>query len=107
MVFLGYKRVNKGYLCFNPATHKVHLSRDVIFNEGHKWNFMERQSSEGMELRDLGVNLRFENPSVRMEEGAENLEGVLQDMPSNEGSTLTRLNRMVVECTRLSVKIKS
>ena len=37
-----------------------------------------------MNLRFLGVNLGFENPSVRMEEGGENLEGVLQDMPSNE-----------------------
>ena len=41
MVFVGYKRGTKGYRCFNPTTHKVHLSRDVIFDEGHKWNFME------------------------------------------------------------------
>ena len=41
MVFLEYERGTKGYRCFNPTTHKVHLSRDVIFNEGHKWNFME------------------------------------------------------------------
>ena len=37
-----------------------------------------------MELRVSGVNLGFENPSVRMEEGGENLESVLQDMPSND-----------------------
>ena len=43
-----------------PA-HKVHLSQDVIFKEGHKWNFMEQQPSEGMELRISGVNFRFEN----------------------------------------------
>ena len=33
------------------------------------WNFMERQPSEGMDLHVSGVNLGFENLSVRMEEG--------------------------------------
>ena len=41
MVFVGYERGTKGYQCFNPTTHKVHLSRDVIFDEGRKWKFME------------------------------------------------------------------
>ena len=45
---------------------------------------MERQPSEGMKLHVSGVNLGFEIPSVRMEEGGENLEVVLQDMTSNE-----------------------
>ena len=73
MMFVGYERGTKGYRCFNPTTHKVHLSRDVIFNEGRKWNFMERQPSEGMELHVSGVNLGFENPNMRMEEGRGNL----------------------------------
>ena len=48
-----------------------------------------------MELRVLGVNLRFDNINMRMEEGGDNLEGMFQDMSSNEeggqgeGSTLT------------------
>ena len=37
-----------------------------------------------MELRVSGVNIVFENLSMRMDEGGENLEGVLQYMPSNE-----------------------
>ena len=37
-----------------------------------------------MELRVSSANLGFKNPSVRMEEGGEILEGVLQDMNSNE-----------------------
>ena len=41
MVFVGYERGTKGYRYFNPTTHKVHLGRDVFFDEGHKWNFME------------------------------------------------------------------
>ena len=95
MVFVGYERGTKGYRCFNPTTHKVHLSQDVIFDEGRKWNFMERQPSEGMELCVSGINLGFDNPSMSMEEDGDNLEGVLRDMPSNEeagqseGSTST------------------
>ena len=56
---------------------------------------MERQPSEGMELCVSGVNLGFDNPSMRMEEDGDNLEGVLRYMPSNEeagqseGSTST------------------
>ena len=48
-----------------------------------------------MELCVSGVNLGFDNPSMSMEEDGDNLEGVLQDMPSNEeagqgeGSTST------------------
>ena len=45
---------------------------------------MERQLSEGMELGVLGINLGFENLAMRMKEGGENLESVLQDMPSNK-----------------------
>ena len=41
MVFEGYEKGTKGYQCFNPSTHNVHMSRDVIFEEGRKWNFME------------------------------------------------------------------
>ena len=40
MMFVGYERGTKGYRCFNPTTHKVYLSRDVIFEKGCKWNFM-------------------------------------------------------------------
>ena len=67
---------------------------------------MKIQSSEGMELRILGVNLGFENPSMRMEEGRENLEGVLQDMPSNEqvsqGEGLTFMSKEVMQDFNLS-----
>ena len=45
---------------------------------------MERQPSEGIELCVSCVNLRFDNPNMRMEEDGDNLEGVLRDMPSNE-----------------------
>ena len=36
MVFVGYERGTKGYRYFNPTTRNVHLSRDVIFDNGRK-----------------------------------------------------------------------
>ena len=43
MVFLGY----------DPTTHKVHLSCDVIIEEEQKWNFMEGQPSEDIVFADI------------------------------------------------------
>ena len=76
MVFLGNERGTKGYWCFDPTTHKVRLSRDIIFVEECKWNFKEEQASEGMPIKEFcasSVDLRFENPSERMEEGGANI----------------------------------
>ena len=56
MIFVGYKKGTKGYQCFDPTTHKVQLIRDVIFKEGCKWNFMERQLREGIVFKELCVS---------------------------------------------------
>jgi hypothetical protein len=32
-VFLGYPITSKGYLCFDPITHRLYTSRHVLFNE--------------------------------------------------------------------------
>ena len=48
-----------------------------------------------------GVDLGFENSSERMEEGGENIEGVVHDVPSNkemsqsQGLTLTSNEMML------------
>ena len=53
-----------------------------------------------MELYVLGVNLGFENPSARTEEVQANIEGVLQDLSSNEeagqGEGLTSMSNEVL-----------
>lgn len=32
-IFLGYPSHTKGYKCYNPITHKIIISRNVIFDE--------------------------------------------------------------------------
>ena len=36
-ILVGYSLEQKGYKCFNPSTSKVHVSRDVVFEESRSW----------------------------------------------------------------------
>ena len=36
-ILVGYSLEQKGYKCFNPSTQKVHVSRDVVFDESTSW----------------------------------------------------------------------
>ena len=40
-IFLGYPAYTKGYICLDPITSRIYISRDVLFNET---NFMSSQS---------------------------------------------------------------
>ena len=87
MVFVGYERGTKGYWCFDPTTRKNQLSHDVIFEERHKWNFIEGQPSEGMSFLELcvsSIELRLQSPRERMQESRVSVECVLYDVHSNE-----------------------
>ena len=33
MLFMGYEAGSKAYKCLDPANFKIHISRDVIFDE--------------------------------------------------------------------------
>jgi hypothetical protein len=39
MVLIGYEPDTKAYQLYNPATDRVHMSRDVFFEEGCSWNW--------------------------------------------------------------------
>ncbi|RLN27572.1 hypothetical protein C2845_PM05G34840 [Panicum miliaceum] len=41
MVLIGYEPGTKAYRLYNPATDRVHVSRDVVFEEGRAWNWEE------------------------------------------------------------------
>ncbi|MCO5559755.1 hypothetical protein L7F22_013357 [Adiantum nelumboides] len=36
-IFIGYSLEQKGYKCYNPITHHVRVSRDVVFYEMASW----------------------------------------------------------------------
>jgi hypothetical protein len=39
MVFVGYEADTKGYKMLDPATNKVHVNRDVVFEEAAQWDW--------------------------------------------------------------------
>jgi hypothetical protein len=38
MVFIGYEKGTKGYRVYDPIAKKLHISRDVIFEEARSWD---------------------------------------------------------------------
>jgi hypothetical protein len=50
MVFVGYEDGAKAYRVYNPATRRLHITRDVIFEEGRQWDWSV--SSSDMEQRE-------------------------------------------------------
>jgi hypothetical protein len=39
MVFLGYAEGTKGYRMYDPVSKKLHITRDVIFEENKGWDW--------------------------------------------------------------------
>ncbi|WVZ58507.1 hypothetical protein U9M48_008778 [Paspalum notatum var. saurae] len=38
MVFLGYEHGSKAYRLYHPRAERVHVSQDVVFDEGASWS---------------------------------------------------------------------
>lgn len=41
MVFIGYEAGTKGYRVYDPVAKKLHISRDVIFQESKAWDWKQ------------------------------------------------------------------
>ena len=41
MVFIGYELGTKAYICLDPLSFKVTISRDVVFEEFQSWDFSQ------------------------------------------------------------------
>jgi len=46
MVFIGYEAGTKGYRVYDPVAKKLHISRDVVFEENRAWLWNEGDRSE-------------------------------------------------------------
>lgn len=46
MIFVGYEPGSKAYRCYDPASRRVHISRDVAFDEEAQWRWDGETASE-------------------------------------------------------------
>jgi hypothetical protein len=45
MVLLGYESGSKAYKVFDPLSQRVHVTRDVVFDEAASWSWDEAATS--------------------------------------------------------------
>ena len=48
--FLGYSATQKGYLCYDPNSNRVHVSRNVLFFENQSFFPMPSSSKPSIEI---------------------------------------------------------
>ena len=48
-ILVGYSLEPKGYKCFNPATRKAQVSRDVVLDESTSWYTVDLAPSDPIE----------------------------------------------------------
>ncbi|KAJ0566009.1 putative RNA-directed DNA polymerase [Helianthus annuus] len=95
-IFLGVSIESKAYRLYDPITKKLVISRDVIFDEGGKWDWnlskeekqelvIEEEDSRGnQEVPVVNSPLTEDNPEVETTTTAVQNEAVPQDI--NEGT---------------------
>ncbi|KAI5335543.1 hypothetical protein L3X38_025676 [Prunus dulcis] len=93
-VFIGYGTCEKGYRILNPATQKVLLSRDVVFDEHGKWDSEQHKVKEICiplptdELSDMRTTESEEEPAFQEPE----IEEEPADDPSVDDTPLRYRN---------------
>lgn len=82
-IFIGYSNKFKAYKLYNPMKGRVIVSRDVIFNEGAKWNWKTEEESQkkiSIEVAEDSVFPPTSNESIVP-------ENINQGIGLEEGST--------------------
>lgn len=47
MIFVGYEPGSKAYRVYDPMARRVHVSRDIVFDEAAEWNWGDGQDASG------------------------------------------------------------
>jgi hypothetical protein len=47
MVFMGYEKGTKAYRAYDPVTRRVHVTRDVFFDEQAEWDWSSDAKTKG------------------------------------------------------------
>ena len=94
-VFIGYSLEQKGYRCYNPATHKLRVSRDVVFDEMSNWYALE--TVIGADVSESVVAQDVSQQSQTLSGPGESSSGVEFDNKPWSGRTRSQTNFVGIE----------
>uniref|UniRef100_A0A0A9HJS9 Retroviral polymerase SH3-like domain-containing protein n=1 Tax=Arundo donax TaxID=35708 RepID=A0A0A9HJS9_ARUDO len=57
VVFIGYEAGTKAYRVFDPVSQRVHVTRDLIFDEKRGWDWSKKEDDGGWHLGDFIVEV--------------------------------------------------
>ena len=61
MVLLGYEARTKGYRLVDPSTEKLHISRDVVFEEDGTWDWNNGDSNQLIETATETFTVEYQD----------------------------------------------
>ncbi|XP_073113605.1 uncharacterized protein [Elaeis guineensis] len=98
-IFLGYAKGVKGYRLWDPTTHKIVVSRDVVFNEESFQGTKKKQDDEAItsiEFFNAGDEVQAEQAQVNDEIVDDGL--VEEDEPTSYRETCESTNAEKWHC---------
>ncbi|KAG8047631.1 hypothetical protein GUJ93_ZPchr0008g13412 [Zizania palustris] len=82
MVFVGYEDGSKAYRVYDPVAHKLHVMRDVIFDESKPWSWQLASVDATMTTTLAGPSSFTVEYEVFAPNGEVSDDGVQQGMAS-------------------------
>jgi hypothetical protein len=73
MIFIVYEQGTKGYGVYDPVSKKVHITRDIVFDEGAQWDW--DKEDQDTSVRDGMFTVEY----MVMSSWSEPVEHVAQD----------------------------
>lgn len=55
MIFIGYEPGSKAYRCYDTNTQRLHISRDIVFDESKHWDWDSEQVQGKIQESDMGT----------------------------------------------------
>jgi hypothetical protein len=77
MIFIVYEQGTKGYRVYDPVSKKVHITRDVVFDEGAQWDW--DKEDQDTSVRDGMFTVEY----MVMSSWSEPVEHVAHDAPGS------------------------
>jgi hypothetical protein len=77
MIFIVYEQGTKGYGVYDPVSKKVHITRDIVFDEGAQWDW--DKEDQDTSVRDGMFTVEY----IVMSSWSEPVEHVAHDEPGS------------------------